>query len=136
MATETNIQDIGWGFIDKAIAALEYGPNLTDRKAIFVKSISKHIANTPEWMVDIKKKATKQNVTIEEMIRLDAVYIYETEYSKPEIVALIDKAKERIRNTKGWMDQIKIKAKQNNVTENEMIELDAKYIYDTEIKSK
>jgi hypothetical protein len=87
-------------------------------------------------MVDIKKKAVKNNITIEEMINLDAIYVYETDYCKPEVLELINKAKVRIKNTKEWMEQIKIKAKEKNISEDEMLELDAKYLYDTELKIK
>jgi len=87
-------------------------------------------------MEDIKKKAEKNKVSIEEMINLDAIYIYETDYCKPEVVDLIEKTKERIKKTKEWMDQIKAKAKEKNISEEEMLELDAKYLYDTELKGK
>ena len=101
MATETNIHDIGWGFVDKAIETLK-----------------------------------TKNINIDEMITLDAIYVYETDYCKPEVVEEINKTKERIKNTKEWMEQIKIKAKTQNVSEDEMLELDAKYLYDTELKGK
>lgn len=140
MATETNIHDIGWGFVDKALEALN-NANLNSssnstRKNIYVKNIKEHITQTPEWMEDIKKKAEKNKVSIEEMINLDAIYIYETDYCKPEVVDLIEKTKERIKNTKEWMEQIKAKAKEKNISEEEMLELDAKYLYDTELKGK
>jgi hypothetical protein len=87
-------------------------------------------------MADIKKKADSKKISIDEMITLDAIYVYETDYCKPEVVEEINKTKERIKNTKEWMEQIKIKAKTQNVSEDEMLELDAKYLYDTELKGK
>lgn len=41
-----------------------------------------------------------------------------------------------IRATPEWMKKIKIKAKERKVTVDEMINLDAKYMYDTEVKPK
>ena len=134
MATETNIHDIGWGFVDKALEALKTKNTNSTRQKLYVKIIKEQISQTPEWMVDIKKKAVKNNITIEEMINLDAIYVYETDYCKPEVLELIIKAKERIKNTNEWMDQIKIKAKEKNISEDEMLELDAKFLYDTELK--
>jgi hypothetical protein len=134
MATETNIHDIGWGFVDKALEALKTKNINSIRQTVYMKDIKEHIAKTPEWMMDIKKKAVQNNVSIEEMINLDAVYIYENEYCKLEIVEIINKAKERIKNTKEWMEQIKIKAKGKNISVEEMLELDAKFLYDTELK--
>ena len=136
MATEINIHDIGWGFVDKALEALKTKNTNSSRQKLYVNIIKEQITKTAEWMVDIKKKAVKNNITIEEMINLDAIYVYETDYCKPEVLELINKAKERIKNTKEWMEQIKIKAKEKNISENEMLELDAKYLYDTELKIK
>lgn len=136
MATETNIHDIGWGFVDKALEALKTKNTNSSRQKLYVKIIKEQILQTPEWMIDIKKKAVKNNITIEEMINLDAIYVYETDYCKLEVLELINKAKERIKNTKEWMEQIKIKAKEKNISEDEMLELDAKYLYDTELKKK
>ena len=61
---------------------------------------------------------------------------YETDYCKPEVVTLIEETKERIKNTKEWIEQIRVKAKEKGITEAEMLELDAKYLYDTELKKK
>jgi len=44
--------------------------------------------------------------------------------------------KNRIRASDTWMKDIQRKAKENNVSADEIIELDAKYIYNTEVKSK
>jgi hypothetical protein len=136
MATETNIHDIGWGFVDKALEALKTKNVNSVRQTVYVKNIIEHIIKSPDWMADIKKKASARNISVDEMINLDAIYVYETEYSKPEVVIQINKTIQNIKNTKEWMEQIKIKAKTNNVTESEMIELDAKYVYDTELKGK
>jgi len=48
----------------------------------------------------------------------------------------INMIKNRIRASDTWMKDIQRKAKENNVSADEMIELDAKYIYNTEVKSK
>lgn len=136
MATETNIHDIGWGFVDKALEALKSKNINLVRQKIYVNIIKENIKNTPEWMNDIKKKASERKISVDEMINLDAIYIYEIEYCKPEVTQILDMTKERIKNTKEWMDQVKIKAKERNLTEDEMLELDAKYLYDTDIKNK
>jgi hypothetical protein len=138
MATETNIHDIGWGFVDKALEGLKSKVKNTNikRQLIYVNSIKEHITQTPEWMIDIERKAKEKNVTVEEMITLDAIYIYETDYCKPEVIEEIELTKQRIKNTKEWIEQIRVKAKQKGYTEDEMLELDAKYLYDTEVKKK
>ena len=87
-------------------------------------------------MADIERKAKEKNTTVDEMITMDAIYVYETDYCKPEVVTLIEETKERIKNTKEWIEQIRVKAKEKGISEAEMLELDAKYLYDTELKKK
>ncbi len=61
-------------------------PTSTDTTLISkaLNDIEKRIRLTPEWMQQIKAKATEKNITIDEMIKLDAKYIYDTEV-KPKI---------------------------------------------------
>lgn len=136
MATEINVHDIGWGFIEKALEVLKTKNGNSLRQRLYVNNIKEHIKNTPQWMNDIKKKAEDKKISVEEMISLDAIYIYETDYGKPEVIELIDQTKKRIENTPEWISQIRIKAKEQGYTEQEMLELDAKYLYDTELKKK
>ncbi len=136
MATECNIHDIGWGFIEKVYDLNKEDMNGSMRKRIYVGLIIENIKQNKEWLADIEKKAKEKNISIPEMITLDAIYIYKTEYCTPEVTALVDQNIERIRNTKAWMDDILKKALEKNVSMDEMIEMDAKYIYDTEQKNK
>ena len=136
MATEINVHDIGWGFIEHATEVLQIKKSNPFRQKIYVNTIKENIKNTPEWMADIKKKAEEKKISIDEMVTLDAIYVYETDYCKPEVVTLIEETKERIKNTKEWIEQIRVKAKEKGITEAEMLELDAKYLYDTELKKK
>jgi len=48
----------------------------------------------------------------------------------------INAIKNRIKASDSWMNDIKRKAKENNLSIEEMIERDAKYVYETEIKFK
>jgi hypothetical protein len=65
------------------------------------------------------------------MVLLDAIFIYEKEYCKPEVIAATEKVKLRIIHTPPWKEQIKQKAKQKNISFEEMLELDAKFIYES-----
>ncbi|MES2763108.1 MAG: hypothetical protein V4677_12925 [Bacteroidota bacterium] len=136
MATEINVHDIGWGFVDKALDVLQTKNTNYKRQKIYVGNIREHILQTPEWMADIKKKAAEKNITIDEMVTLDAIYVYETDYNRPEIVEQIEETKQRIKNTPEWIAQIKVKAKEKGISEEEMLEIDSKYLYDTELKKK
>lgn len=47
-----------------------------------LKDIERRIRSTPEWLKQIEKKAKERNITIDEMIKLDAKYVYDTETKK------------------------------------------------------
>jgi hypothetical protein len=135
MATDCHIQDIGWGFVEKAIEVLD--PQSKDpRERMYIREIIKEIRKNKQWLADIERKAGENNVTMEEMIRRDAAYVYTTDYCKPEVIELTNQNKQRILNTKEWVASLKTKAEERGITVEEMLELDAKYIYDTEQKGK
>ncbi len=136
MATESNIHDIGWGFIENVYEIFKQEIKSAFRKSVYLKDLVREIHSSPGYMSEIKKKATANNIPFETQIQMDAEYIYRRDFSSAEIVTLTEKNKERIRNTPEWMGQIKKKAKEKNMTEDEMIELDAKYIYVTEQRDK
>ncbi|MBK7667691.1 MAG: hypothetical protein IPJ32_10330 [Sphingobacteriaceae bacterium] len=136
MATDCNVHDIGWGFVDQVYDL--YKEDLKDalRKKVYVKLLSENIRRDKVWLADVERKAKEKNISVEEMITLDAIYIYKTEYCKPGVPELLDETIARIKNTKPWIEDIAKKAKEKNVSFEEMMEMDAKYIYDTELKQK
>jgi hypothetical protein len=132
MATECNIHDIGWGFIEQATEAFKKEMKEVLRKNIYMQNIIEEIHFTPKWMADIIKKAKMNNVSVDKQIKMDALYIYNSDYGRPEVIELTEDTKARILNTSPWVEQIKNKAKEKNISFEEMLELDAKYIYVTE----
>lgn len=135
MATECNVHDIGWGFIEQATEAFKKEMKEILRKNIYLQNITEEIHLTPNWMADITKKAKMNSRNIDEQIKLDAEYIYTTDYGRPDVIELTEDTKARILNTPPWVEQIKNKAKEKNISFEEMLELDAKYIYVTEQRS-
>jgi hypothetical protein len=135
LATDCHIQDIGWGFVDAALAALSSGGS-SAREKVYVQEIIQNIRKNKQWLADIEKKAKSNNVTTDEMIKLDAAYVYKTDYCTPEVMKLTEQNKKRILNTKEWAAQLNAKAAERNISYEEMLELDAKYIYETEQKGK
>lgn len=143
MATESNIHDMGWGFADKVLANFSTGNgavsdsttmNLAIRKDIYVRYFIEEISKTPEWMEKVKAKAKEKNISTAAMIKMDADYLYETEYNKPVVIQFTEQTKMRIRNDEKWMKDIRAKAKEKNVSVDEMVELDAKYLYEMQRK--
>jgi hypothetical protein len=136
MATECNVHDIGWGFIEKTYDLFKEELKDAFRKKIYVKLITENIIKNNDWMSDIKRKAKEKNISEDEMITLDAIYVYKTEYCKQGVPEILDETASRIRKTEQWMKDIAKKSKEKNISVDEMVEMDAKYIYDTELKKK
>ncbi len=131
LATEATFYMFPYGFADEAYKAVNKKIKDGVRRKAYLPALVERIKNTKEWMADIEKKAKEKNIGINEMILLDANYIFETEYCKPEYVAAIDEIKVRMWNTPEWIAQMRQKAKEKNISFQEMIELDAKYDYET-----
>ena len=145
MATESNIHDIGWGFADMVINSFKKNeinnkaPLTKDevwRKDVYLRYFANEIHNTPNWMEKIKVKAKEKNISPEAMLLLDAEYLYNTEYNLPDAIDFTEQTKERIRKDEKWLKDVTAKAREKKISVEEMLELDAKYIYDAEIKAK
>lgn len=135
LATESNLQDIGWGFVDNVLASFNESTNTNDfRGNVYINYFINEIHHTPDWLNTIKEEATKKGVDLEKLIRENAIYLYTTEYSKPEVIAITEQIKININNTPDWKKAVQQKALEKNITFEEMIEIDAKYVYDKEHK--
>lgn len=136
LVTDCNIHDIGWGFAETASKLLTTEMKAALRRNIYILDLCEEIKRTPDWLIQVEKKAKEKNISVEAMIKLDAVYAYETDYNQPEVISLTEQNKKRILDTPEWVNQIKAKAKEKNISFEEMLELDAKYIYNTEQRKK
>ncbi|PKP19138.1 MAG: hypothetical protein CVU05_11975, partial [Bacteroidetes bacterium HGW-Bacteroidetes-21] len=72
--SEGLMQSFPWGFTDKMYS--HFNSVSFDTK---VQDYIQRIKNDPAWLEAITKKALENNVDLEEMIRLDATYMAETE---------------------------------------------------------
>ena len=102
------------------------------KQTISIEDVIVSIKINEEWMNEIRKKAIKENVSEEEMIRRDALWFMESvlkvkpaetvKNNKPsnfkEVVSFI-------KNTPEWMNQINEKAKDRGLSVDSMITLDA-----------
>lgn len=147
MATESNIHDIGWGFADKVLSnftpgqGLEHADsttlaNLGQRKNIYIKFFIGEIKKNADWLEKVKIKAKEKNISADAMALLDAEYLYDTQYSQPSVIQYTEETKQRILHDAKWSGDVKAKAKEKNIPFEEMLELDAKYIYDMEVSPK
>ncbi|MBN1200103.1 MAG: hypothetical protein JXA23_12170 [Bacteroidales bacterium] len=79
MATESNLFNFGWGFIEKAFSSFKgiaYQNALNEKR---VREFEQLIRANPKWLEQVKLKAEQRNVSLDSMIRLDALYMTERE---------------------------------------------------------
>jgi hypothetical protein len=80
MATECNMDKIGWGFISNAYDYFVLGKNI-DSLSQHVEKFKKIIKSDGTWLKSIQKKANEQGLSLDTMIMRDARYMAEMEYS-------------------------------------------------------
>lgn len=79
LASESNLVNMPWGFIDDAMAILQgrvEDPVVYQQK---IQEIINRIKSDEKWMENIAKKAKEQNTLIDSMLVLDARWIIENE---------------------------------------------------------
>lgn len=98
----------------------------------FIQSIK----SDKSWFDQIKKKASKKNISINEMLERDAKYLINKYKQKYEITEsynlnyfsdLLNYTKERIKNDSAWMNHVKEKAYEQNISNEESIMQEALY---------
>jgi hypothetical protein len=80
MATECNMDKLGWGFISNAYKYFVLEENIDSFEAR-VQKFKNNILSDPAWIKAIEEKAKQNNVPLDTMIMRDARYMAEMEYS-------------------------------------------------------
>ena len=80
MATECNMDKIGWGFISSAYRYFVLGENI-DSFEVRVQKFKNNILSDKDWLKAIEEKAKQNKVPLDTMIMRDARYMAEMEYS-------------------------------------------------------
>ena len=78
MSTDANLSKFSWGFVEDANKYLNGTKfNLEDTKEFKTKVIntSKYIRTNENWMKQIEKKAKANNISVDSMITLDAIWV-------------------------------------------------------------
>ncbi len=81
MLTDFNLPRFGFGFIDELYENY-YNPNeysIKNKEKKRINEIIKSIKADSKWVSQIKKKAEKNGISLEEAIRIDALYIINNE---------------------------------------------------------
>lgn len=76
MANPSNIQNIGWGFLERATKEL-YQPEWQKEYEKMVREYIQAIHNTPEWENQIIEKAKQKGIPVDSMMLLNATFMVE-----------------------------------------------------------
>ena len=128
MTSEINMHCCYWNFVDEVYQAFH-----PEHEESHVYDIENRIRNQREWFRFMVGKARHQGVSLDRMIRMDAEYSFYNEYNSIENKNREDSiAYIAISITKdpGWFRQVEEKAKARGIPVEEMIDQDARYLYD------
>lgn len=83
MATDANLYRFPYGFIDRVYESITKtdiavgSPLATERKDAEIEQIMRGIDSNPEYRAKVIQKALKKNVSYNEMLKLDATWVWE-----------------------------------------------------------
>ena len=79
LATDANLPDFPWGWdVRSHELLLRYEEVLKRKRLEAIQGIIENIKGSPEWLDLIRKKAAENQIPVDSMLKLDAIYIYET----------------------------------------------------------
>ncbi len=85
MATDATLSKFDFGFTDQVYDLITVeGKRAANERATRILEVERYIRNNKEWMELIREKAAKRNITIDEMIHLDAVWMVEKKQSEEQ----------------------------------------------------
>lgn len=79
LGTEFNLFNFGWGFIDQAYHAykgIPYQKSFDLKRVLEVETL---IKGNPDWLEQVELKAIRRRISLDSMIRIDAIYMVERE---------------------------------------------------------
>jgi hypothetical protein len=127
MVTERFLHKFDWAFVDNLYKI--YGiTSKVDKLYDFKASIWIYT----EWFDLVIEKAAMNKINLEEMLELEARYVYQMNDEKSYMTLRGQEHFEwSIRNNPEWLKLVQSKAAENNLDRDEMIRLEADYIFST-----
>ena len=127
MASEINLHCGFWNFADEAFLA--FHPEIKDP---LIYNIENEIRNDRDWFRFMVNKARLQGKPLEEMVKEDAGYTFNSNYSNLQGKSYWDTIYHitfDIKNNAEWLAQVEKNAKDRNIALDSMLLLDAIYSY-------
>lgn len=131
MVTERFLHKFGWNFIEEAYSL--YGP-VSRLDILHNKKCG--ILGYSEWLNSDIQKAKDRNVSLEEMLELDAGYVYSLSNIN-ELLTLKGPAylENSIRQDNNWLSSLRTKAEEKKISLSELIHQNAVYQMQTSYKA-
>ena len=85
MSTDANLPNFSWGFVENVNELFNHHKLSIEDTEEFktqVQNLSNYIKTDENWMIQIKKKATEKNISIDSMIHLDAIWVTKQKLKK------------------------------------------------------
>jgi hypothetical protein len=127
MVTERFLHKFDWAFVDNLFKI--YGITSKYDKLYDIKA-SIWIYST--WFDMVVDKAAKNRITLEEMLELEAGYVYQM--NDPEAYMTLkgqEHFERSIRHDPNWLNHVRSKAEERGLALDEMISLEADYVFKT-----
>lgn len=86
LQTDANMNRFGFGFIHDLYDALHRDEDAESRKQSEIKLIMQRIRNSESYMQLIREKADQRGISVDDMLRLDAEWLYNQRNNKPEAI--------------------------------------------------
>lgn len=132
ICTESNYDKMGFGFISSAINNLKRKITPTAQE---IEDIRADILKNKEWVDQIKDKANKRNLTFDSVLVEDIHWRFQYKGPLKQTISMEDVIAS-IKVNETWLNEIREKAKKENVSEDEMIKRDARWFMETVLKVK
>lgn len=131
MITERFLYTAFWNFTDDLYAL--YKPGYRED---YLYNYGNSIRRDRQWFGNVIEKARRKGISIEEMVRMDAEYMFLMNFEEK-----IDKNRDTyityykllIKRDDGWYNQVKRKALDQGLSIDEMLERDAIWMYEHDI---
>ncbi len=125
MVTHRFLFKFDWGFVNDLYRL--YAPT-SDLDRLHDNKIT--ITKDNHWFTQVIQKARERDVPVGKMLELDALYMLET-YKLPVYLSLYGPAHygKKIRQDEDWLRQVREKAKSRGIAFEEMIAMDAAYMF-------
>lgn len=127
MATEADVKEIGWDFIDEAYDLYSKGEgSIADRrKRALIKRIKKQMTFNPEWHFKLQQDANEKKITLDSEMTVNAVWLIDNDPAFKLKQSPIENIKRNMRSDPQWMKEIERKANDNKISVDSMMTRDA-----------